>query len=256
MHLIRISSGMRTAATMLVAVLAALGLAACGSSSSSTSTNASATAQGQSGAAGAGASSGGAGGSSSTSSTKSGQGAGAGGATATQPGGGGPGGTGPGGAGAGPAGPGGTRFSKVRECLHKQGITLPRVRPGGGPYGPPRGLLGSGSGPQLPKGMTKAQYEAAVHKCGGVGFGQGRFFGGGARLKSPAFKAALAKFAECLRENGVKVPAPNTSGTGPIFDTKGINTQSAQFKAAQMKCASELRGALRPGAKPGGSPTR
>ena len=77
---------------------------------------------------------------------------------------------------------------------------------------------------------------------------------GGARFKSPAFQAALAKFATCMRENGVNVPAPNTSGSGPVFDTKDIDTSSAQFKAAETKCQSDLSGAFRRGPGAGGSP--
>ena len=66
--------------------------------------------------------------------------------------------------------------------------------------------------------------------------------------KTAPDKAALAKFATCLNQNGVKVPAPNTSGKGPVFDTKGIDTSSAQFKAAEKKCQSDLSGAFhRPG---------
>ena len=33
-----------------------------------------------------------------------------------------------------------------------------------------------------------------------------------------------------MRENGVNLPAPNTSGNGPVFNTKGIDTSSATFK--------------------------
>ena len=84
--------------------------------------------------------------------------------------------------------------------------------------------------------MTRAQYEAAIKKCGGGGV-RGQFNRGG-RLKNPAYLAALTKFAACMRENGVNVPAPNTSGNGPIFDTKGIDTHSAQFEAAEKKCQS------------------
>jgi hypothetical protein len=40
------------------------------------------------------------------------------------------------------------------------------------------------------------------------------------------------------------VPAPNTSGTGPVFNTKGLDTTSATFKAAQSKCSSLLRGSV------------
>jgi hypothetical protein len=172
-------------------------------------------------------------------------------ATSTSPG------TGP-----GAKGPGSSRFAALRECLQKNGITLPKRPTGGGRpqrRGGAGGFLGAGgagASPTLPKGVTRAQYEAAVKKCGG-----GNFAGGGARrFNSPVFKAALSKFANCLRENGVKVPAPNTSGKGPIFDTKGLNTRSTQFKAAETKCSSVLRGAFRGGAGrpgaagPGGGP--
>jgi hypothetical protein len=59
-----------------------------------------------------------------------------------------------------------------------------------------------------------------------------------------------------MRKNGVKLPQPNTSGKGPIFNTKGIDTTSASFKAADAKCVRELRpgGSAQPGgrAAPGG----
>jgi hypothetical protein len=160
--------------------------------------------------------------------------------------------------GAGAAGakaPNSGRFAAVRECLKKNGITLPQRTPGQRrPPGATGGFLGGGAGgtggPQLPKGVTRAQYEAALKKCGGNFAGGTR---GGARFKSPAFHAALAKFASCLRANGVNVPAPNTSGNGPVFDTKGIDTSSAQFKAAEAKCQSDLRAAFRRGGAAGGA---
>ena len=161
--------------------------------------------------------------------------------------------------GTGAKGPNAGRFAAVRECLQKNGITLPKRTPGqkrpsggaGGFLGGGAGAGGAAGGPQLPKGVTRAQYEAALKKCGGGNFTGG----GGARFKSPAIKAALAKFATCMRENGVNVPAPNTSGTGPVFDTKGIDTSSAQFKAAEAKCQSDLSGAFRRGPGAGGSPS-
>ncbi|HEX3518447.1 MAG TPA: hypothetical protein VHT29_05380 [Solirubrobacteraceae bacterium] len=141
------------------------------------------------------------------------------------------------------------RFTALRECLAKNGITLPKRTPGQAGGG---GFLGgaAGGGPQLPKGVTRAQYEAAVKKCGG--FAGGRIAPGAAgtqRFKSPAFTQALTKFAACMREKGVKLPTPNTSGKGPIFNTSGLNPASAPFKAAQTKCSAALRGAFR--AQPG-----
>jgi hypothetical protein len=148
-------------------------------------------------------------------------------------------------------GPNAGRFTALRECLQKNGITLPKLPAGKRPVpGVSPGGIGGG-GFALPKGMSKAQYEAVVTKCGGLR--GGAFNGGGARFRSPVFKTALAKFATCLRENGVNVPAPNTSGKGPVFGTKGINTSSAQFKAAEKKCQSVLASAFRRAPGSGGS---
>jgi hypothetical protein len=52
-----------------------------------------------------------------------------------------------------------------------------------------------------------------------------------------------------MRENGVDLPTPNTSGNGPVFNTKGINTTSSTFKTAAAKCQSDLPGAARAGGR-------
>jgi hypothetical protein len=199
------------AAVALVLLLAGLLLAACGGSSAnkSTSTSASST---QSAAK-----------STSTTTTPT---------TSTTPG--------------GPAGAG--RFAQLRQCMEKNGVTLPKRNPG--QRGPRGGFLGGAAGPQLPKGVSRAQYEAALKKCGAGAF---RDRPG---ASSPAFKEALARFAACMREKGVQLPEANTSGKGPIF--AGVNTSSPQFKAAESKCAVDLGAAFggrrRPkGAAPGAS---
>lgn len=140
------------------------------------------------------------------------------------------------------------RGAALRTCLKKEGITLPERKPGktgsqrpGGPFG---GGGAQGGGFQLPKGVTRAQLQAALKKCGGASFG-----GGGRRFGGARNSQALTKFAACMRSNGIKLPAPNASGKGPIFNTKGIDTTSAAFKAADAKCMKELRPA---GAQPGG----
>ena len=210
-----ISNRRKPAVTAVLAVpivlLACLGLAACGSSSGSSTTSASSSSS----------------------------------ASATTPG------------STGATGAGATRFKALRECLQQNGITLPqrttgqnRHRPGG--PGGAGGFLGGGAGagaggPKLPSGVTRAQYQAAIKKCGG-----GAFPGGAAaRLKNPTYLAALTRFAACMRKNGVNVPTPNTSGGGPIFDTKGINTASSQFRTAGSKCRSDLLGAFRRGGAAG-----
>jgi hypothetical protein len=207
------TSGRRglAASALLILLLACVGLAACGGSSSKTSSDANAASIGTTSTTATGTSSTG------TSSTGS--------TTSTRPG----------------AGRLGARFAALRECLQKNGITLPQRKPGSARPAGGAGFTGGGAGPTLPKGVTRAQYEAALKKCGGGG----RFAGGGARFNNPQFKAALAKYAECLRQNGVNVPTPNTSGKGPVFDTKGIDTTSPQFKTATTKCRGTLTGAFR-----------
>jgi hypothetical protein len=143
------------------------------------------------------------------------------------------------------------KFTAVRECLKKEGVTLPTRKPGQQPGA--GGFPGGDGG--LPAGVSRAKLQAALKKCGG-GFvvKRGGFAGGTARFSTPQAKKALAKFAACLRENGVKVGEPNTSGKGPIFDTAGVDTKSTQFATAEAKCRSDLAGAF--GARPGaaGSP--
>jgi hypothetical protein len=142
------------------------------------------------------------------------------------------------------------RFAALRECLKKEGVTLPTRKPGQHPG--TGGFLG-GAGAGLPAGVSKAKFEAALKKCGGnFAGGRGGFAGGTSRFSTPEGKKALAKFAACLRENGVKVGEPNTSGKGPIFNTTGVDTKSAEFAAAESKCRSDLTGAF--GARPGAAP--
>ncbi len=223
-----------------IMLLACVGLTACGSSSSNTSStsstaaNAAATSTPAPAAAAAGT-------------TTSG-----GAATGTTP-------TTPSGS-AAPASAG--HFAAVRECLQKNGVALPARPPGGGAAhrgGP--GLLGgagASGGFKLPKGMTSAQYQEVLKKCGGGGFRPGNFHGagaGGARREfdSPRFRQALTSFAACLRQNGIAIPTPNTSGKGPIFSTKGIDTASPKFKQAEVKCRPALLAGLRAGARSGTS---
>jgi hypothetical protein len=138
----------------------------------------------------------------------------------------------------GATGPAGAppRLEAVRACLQRNGIKLP-TRSGVGL------LLG---GTSLPKGTSRAQLQAAMRKClGGRGFSTNG--GPGAsrrRTASPRFRQVLSAFAACLRQNGIAVPNPNPSGSGPVFSTKGIDTASPKFRAATAKCRPALIGAF------------
>lgn len=136
-----------------------------------------------------------------------------------------------------------TRFRALRACLQRNGVTLPKRTPG--QHHAPGGLPGGGAaGPKPPAGVSKAKYEAAVKKCGGLP--RGGFAHPGGRYGNPEFKKALSAFAACMRSSGIPLPEPNTSGKGAIFDTKGININSPNFTLAESKCRSKLRAAFKP----------
>ena len=129
------------------------------------------------------------------------------------------------------------RFATLRACLVEGGINLPKAA-----TGQPGALGGvAGIGAQLPKGVTRAQYEAALRKCGLAHAGTAT---GSQRLAGPQYRQSLTKFATCMRQNGQNVPNPNTSGNGPVFNTTRLNTKSPQFKAATVKCTPLLRAAF------------
>jgi hypothetical protein len=141
---------------------------------------------------------------------------------------------------------GASRISALRGCLQKNGVTLPK--PGAG--GALGGLLLYGRGRPLPKGLSRAQYEAALKKCAGSLPPRRPF-------NSATGRQALVRFAACMRQNGTNLPAPKT-GKGPLFNTKGLNTSSPQFRAAFVKCRANLSsilGSARPGAGAAGTST-
>jgi hypothetical protein len=227
----------RTALAVALVLATGLALAACGGSSSSSSSTASASKA------------------ASLSGTEGRHAQGASGAPGVPPGA--PGGPGGPGFRGGPTGASGAfgRFSAgasgLRECLKKNGVVLPTFTPGQGPTGATGTTghhffrFGAGAGAIT----ERAKLSAALQKCGS---GRAGFFRGGTQpggfRSNPAYQAGLTKFAACMREHGVNLAAPNTSGTGPVFSTKGINRQSSTFMQADSKCRPLLSGIYRPGA--------
>jgi hypothetical protein len=122
------------------------------------------------------------------------------------------------------------RLAKLRECLQKNGIPL---------------AGGSGVvlllGAQLPKGVTRAQYEATLRKCVAGGSSSGN------QPVSVALLKAVGKYVACMRSNGVSMPPPNASGNGPVINTTGVNLTSAVYKAAQRKCGLLLQRIIQAG---------
>jgi hypothetical protein len=126
-------------------------------------------------------------------------------------------------------------FKVMRECLAKHGVTLP---------GP-----GTSGQPGTPSSTSRTKMQEAFKACGGHGFAGHHFFGG---AHGANFRAAYTKFSACMKEHGIDLPTANTSGSGPIFNTTGVNTHSTQFKEALKKCQSDLPHFAAPGA--GGAP--
>ena len=63
---------------------------------------------------------------------------------------------------------------------------------------------------------------------------------GGFNAKSAADRQAVDKYVACVRQHGFDLPAPNFSGTGPVFSTAKVDTHSAKFAAASKACQSLL----------------
>ncbi|MDX6643786.1 MAG: hypothetical protein QOD76_1748 [Solirubrobacteraceae bacterium] len=133
-------------------------------------------------------------------------------------------------------GQGGNRRAAISACLKKQGVNLPQRNAGGGPRpggGIPGLGLGGGGGASNP---NRAKFQAALRKCGLSfrGGGRNRF------ANDPAARQALVKFAACVRKNGYNLPAPNTSGNGPVFNANQVNQSDPKFRAATTKCQGLL----------------
>jgi hypothetical protein len=125
------------------------------------------------------------------------------------------------------------RFQALRDCLAKHGIVLAKRSNAPGL----EGFLGAGN---LPKGVSKGRFDAVLRTCAGLR--PKPTTGAGAnRLNSPAAKSTFSRFVTCMRGHGVPLPPANTSGRGPVFDTKGLNPTGSHFRAAQARCVGILR---------------
>jgi hypothetical protein len=120
------------------------------------------------------------------------------------------------------------KLSAVRKCLREHGVTP--------------GNSGSKAGPTSPQHVSLAKLEAARKKCGAKGelanLGEAE---ASARPQAPsAGPQSAARFSECMRTNGVKLPQAGASASGPAGGGAAINTQGAAFKAAEARCLREL----------------
>ena len=128
----------------------------------------------------------------------------------------------------------GNRRAQIAACLKKQGITPPQRPSGTGTGRGPGPGFGFGFGGR-PSNPQRSKFQAALRKCG-ITFRPG----GGRFTRSPAVRAALTRFAACVRKNGYNLPAPNLSGNGPVFNPKQVDRSNPKFQAAARKCQSLL----------------
>ncbi len=75
----------------------------------------------------------------------------------------------------------------------------------------------------------------------GGGFARPGGASGVFRASSAADRAAVNSYVACVRRHGFSLPAPNFSGTGPVFNTTQVNTRNPKFIAASGACQSLLR---------------
>jgi len=124
------------------------------------------------------------------------------------------------------------RRAAIAACLRRQGVAFPTRTPGG---------FRSANSP-FRNPAFRAKFQAAASKCGLV-VRNGPL--------GPAFRAAIQRFAGCVRQNGFPLPNPNP--TGPPYRTGQFNRNDPRFLAAAGKCRSLLPrgGPGAPGA-PGG----
>jgi len=87
-------------------------------------------------------------------------------------------------------------------------------------------------------GSSKSASPASTSS--GIGVSARKGADGGRGFNHTGATRRYTTFAACMRKHGVSLPAADTSGKGPIFDTKGLHPRSATFKAADRKCAREL----------------
>jgi hypothetical protein len=128
---------------------------------------------------------------------------------------------------------------KFAQCMREHGIDFPD--PQRGANGLVRMMGPKNLNPNDPK-LKSANSECQKFLQAG---------GGPAPDAATQAKArdAFVKFAQCMRQHGVDIPDPKSSGGGLTFQIGGkggLNPQSPKFKAADKVCHS-LLGAIGPG---------
>lgn len=123
-------------------------------------------------------------------------------------------------------------FGDLNACLEAHGIAHPEVSTSAVDAERSIPALLGVAGIPVPDGVTNAQYEAALKRCGVTNVHAGRV-----PITSPLLKSRVASIVSCLAKNGYTLPAPNFIGPGPVVDTTGIDLGSARWRATAMGCS-------------------
>lgn len=123
---------------------------------------------------------------------------------------------------------------KLSQCLRQHGVNVPD-NPGQG-----------GGGRFANVDQTKLR--AAMQACQKY---RQAAFGTVTPAQRQAFQDAFTKFAACMRQHGVEVPA-RTPGSGPPVGGNQLDQNDPKVKAATAACRSNLPARGPGGARPGG----
>lgn len=125
---------------------------------------------------------------------------------------------------------------RFRQCMRDEGIDVPDQR-GGGPQGPPSGVDGE-------------KLRAAREACAKL---REQARGDLTDEQRQEFRDAFAKFASCMRREGVDIPTPSGAGPGggARRGLRQLDRESPKVRAALEACRDELPRRGRRGAGPG-----
>jgi hypothetical protein len=125
---------------------------------------------------------------------------------------------------------------KFSQCMRQNGVDIPD-RPGQG-------------GAAALQDIDRAKLQTAIKACQKF---QQAAVGNLSSSQRQSFQDAFTKFASCMRQHGVELPAPGTGG-GPPAGGARIDLSDPKVKAATTACRSMLPQAGPGGGGPGGGP--
>lgn len=134
--------------------------------------------------------------------------------------------------------PRGRRVATVFACLHQNGVGLSRESYEGNFDMLTRFLVKGGL--STPLGMPRSHFDTILKKCG-----VGSLQVAGNPITQPGLRLKIARFADCLRANGVSVSGPDFSGRAPALTIR--EAEPPRLIAAERICEWKLRQVLRRG---------